>query len=114
MTADLLSELNKVPGVLGSAYVTNDTVVSDLGEAVGGEQAAERCREVVAACRNWSALSGGAAVDRAVFVGEHGRIVVQPAGAGTLVAFTENATSAGLLRLKMRETSLRIKEMEGE
>jgi predicted regulator of Ras-like GTPase activity (Roadblock/LC7/MglB family) len=113
VTADLLSELNKVPGVLGSAYVTRESIVSDLGEAVGGEHAAQRCREVVAACRNWSSLSGSA-LDRAVFVGEHGRIVVQPAGAGTLVAFTENATSAGLLRLKMRETSQRIKEMEGE
>jgi len=105
---ECLQSLNRTPGVLGSAYVDADTTVFDMGESLGGAEAAPLVRKAAEACSSWMNAQPRLPLETAVFVGASGRIVVRPAGAGVLVAFAENDASAGLLRLKLREIADQI------
>jgi predicted regulator of Ras-like GTPase activity (Roadblock/LC7/MglB family) len=101
---DILLGLNKTPGVLGSAYLHGDREIADLGEAVGGIEALPLARKAADVLRGWSA-DGGAPLEAAVFAGTEGRILVRAAGGGYLVAFAENDSAAGLLKMRMRDAA---------
>lgn len=108
MTAEWVRELTKTPGVLGCAYLSNDTVVCDLGEAIGGESAVTTAQDAVQACMNWRDAQNTDSMQTAIFVGERGRLLAQVVGSGMLIAFAENESSAGLLRLRLQETAEKI------
>lgn len=102
---DRLRSLNRTPGVLGSAWIGEDSEIFDMGEAIGGAEAVGQARRVAEAFRAWLEACPSPATEVAVFVGEHGRIVARAAGDGTLIVFAMNDAHAGLLRLKVREAT---------
>ena len=102
MTQALLQWLNKTPGALGCAYVDGDTLLFDMGEAIGGESAVPLARRAAEAFWQWFGTDEQDRLESATFVGHSGRLVAQAAGGAVLVAFAENEASAGLLRVRMR------------
>jgi predicted regulator of Ras-like GTPase activity (Roadblock/LC7/MglB family) len=108
---EYLHSLNKTPGVLGSAYLGAGEDVVDCGEAIGGARALTLAKRAVEACSAWMEQSS-ARLDTAVFVGSEGRLVLQSAGSGVLVAFAENDAAAGLLKMRMREAASAIAALQ--
>lgn len=109
MISELLYTLNKTPGVLGSAWVEGEKVESDMGEAIGGPEAAAVAQRAANACRTW--IQAGGALESAVFTAENGRLVVRAVGDGMLVAFTEPDAAAGLVKVRMRETAEQMQSL---
>lgn len=110
---ELLSTLNRTPGVLGSAYLAGDVTVYEMGDALGGSEALPLAQRTAEACQAWRAARPDQPLEAAVFVGAAGRILARPVGDGMLVAFAENDASAGVLRVRMRETADRITTATG-
>lgn len=100
----VLQALNKTPGVLGSAYIADVEEVSDFGESIGVAEGLDLSRRSADAAAEWAAKAHEP-LEGAVFIGTAGRIVVRMAGKGVLVAFAENDSAAGLLKIRMREAA---------
>jgi predicted regulator of Ras-like GTPase activity (Roadblock/LC7/MglB family) len=106
---DLLYALNKTPGVLGSAWLEGDRVEFDMGEAIGGPEAAPVAHRAAEACRAW--MQGGGPLETAVFTAERGRLLLRVVGDGMLVVFTEADAATGLVKVRMRETAEQIQSL---
>lgn len=106
---DLLYALNKTPGVLGSAWVEGDRVEFDMGEAIGGPDAAPIAQRAADACRGW--INEGRPMETAVFTAETGRLLLRAVGDGMLVVFTEADAASGLVKVRMRETAERMQSL---
>jgi predicted regulator of Ras-like GTPase activity (Roadblock/LC7/MglB family) len=108
---ELLYELNKTAGILGSAWLEGDTVFSDMGEAIGGPEAVEVARRAAGACRAW--VASGLPLETATFTAERGRLLVRAVGDGMLVVFTESDTASGMVKVRMREIAAQIQQTAG-
>lgn len=106
MMTELLYALNKTPGVQGSAWVEGERVDFDMGEAIGGSNAAPVARRAAEACRAW--MKEGRTLESAIFSAERGRLLVRVVGSGTLVVFAEADAAAGLVKVRMREAAEQI------
>jgi predicted regulator of Ras-like GTPase activity (Roadblock/LC7/MglB family) len=106
---DQLYALNKTPGVLGSAWIDGGTVVSDMGDAIGGPEAVAVAQRAAEACRVW--MKNGTPLEAASFRAEGGRLIVRTVGDAMLIVFTEEETASGMVKVRMREIAEQIEAL---
>jgi predicted regulator of Ras-like GTPase activity (Roadblock/LC7/MglB family) len=106
----VLEELNKTPGIVGSFVVDRDGIIVASDVSTGAD--AEQCSALVSALINSAektlARLGGGALTTAFFELGDWKVFLQATEVGHIVALAEPSANLGLLRLELRQAGQRL------
>jgi predicted regulator of Ras-like GTPase activity (Roadblock/LC7/MglB family) len=106
----ILEELNKTPGIMGSFVVDSDGIIvaSDVSTAADAEKASALVSALINAAEKSLGRLGGGSLSTAFFEMGEWKIFLQATDVGHLVALAEPDANLGLLRLELRHAAQRL------
>ena len=107
---EILQELNKEVGVIGSLVVTRDgmVVASALGPHLDSDTVGALASNIIIATKKAMSLMGDAQSYRFVLASTHGRLVFEDIGIAYLVCVTHQNIALDQILLAMKTASYRI------
>jgi uncharacterized protein len=108
---EVLSELNKTPGITGSMVVGNDGIViaSDLGTTMEGETVGALAASITSTIQKSLTRLNTRPLSQVTIEADDAKLFFSDAGIGILVVTTEKQVNIGLVRLEIKNAIGRLK-----
>jgi uncharacterized protein len=107
----VLSDLNKTPGITGSMVVGNDGIVIavDMGAEVEGETVGALAASITSSIQKSLDRLDSSPWSQVTIEADDGKMFFTDASLGILVVTTEKAVNVGLIRLEIKNAVARLK-----
>jgi uncharacterized protein len=107
----VLSDLNKTPGITGSMLVGNDGIViaTDMGTGVEGETVGALAASITCNIQKSLERLDSSPWSQVTIEADDGKMFFTDASLGILVVTTEKVVNVGLIRLEIKNAVSRLK-----
>lgn len=108
---DVLSELNRTPGITGSMVVGNDGIViaADLEAGMEGETVGALAASITTSIQKSLDRLQASPLAQVTIEAENAKLFFSDAGLGILVVTTEKDINVGLIRLEIRNAIQKLR-----
>ncbi len=108
----ILSELNKIPGVVGSLVTGKDglPIASAVPEDVNVDVVSAMAAAIIGTSERSTSEIGQGELEQVMIEGKNGKTLVMDVGNGVLVVLTTPDINLGLIRLDMKRAARDLRE----